>query len=181
MDEHIDSLWSHLVRDPGSDPSGSPGIKYNTLLHLEYPYIVPGGRFREIYYWDSFFTILGLLADGKLKEAEYMVLNFSYLLKTYKMIPNGNRIYYLARSQPPFFALMVDIICRYKNDFSWGLQFLESLETEYSFWMNGLNKLSDMTPAIDRVVLLGSGKVLNRYYDFDEIPREESYKEDYRH
>ncbi|MFO7446380.1 MAG: trehalase family glycosidase [Ignavibacteriaceae bacterium] len=188
MDEHIESLWDNLVREP------DPGSEYTTLLPLKFNYIVPGGRFREIYYWDSFFTILGLLADDELETAENMVLNFSYLLESYNLIPNGNRVYYLTRSQPPFFALMVDIVCRYKNDYKWGLQFLDALETEYNFWMNGEDQLADKIPsdkghidlqneqtqnAINRVVKLPFGGVLNRYYDFDTIPREESYKEDY--
>ncbi len=182
MENHIEDLWQHLVRKPQTLNVNS------TLIPLQYPYIVPGGRFREIYYWDSFFTILGLLADGKISTAENMVYNFSYMLGKYKMIPNGNRIYYLTRSQPPFFSLMVDIICSYKNDYSWGLQFLDNIVEEYSFWMNGINKIKNDQEASERVVLLnpegfkknqGVPEILNRYYDFDNIPREESYKADY--
>ena len=124
MNAHIEDLWKLLIRTPHAVNVNS------TLIPLKYPYIVPGGRFREIYYWDSFFTILGLLSDGKITTAENMVYNFAYLLDKYKMIPNGNRIYYLTRSQPPFFSLMVDVICRYKNDYSWGLQFLDNLRKE---------------------------------------------------
>jgi len=112
-----------------------------------------------------------------------MVYNFADMLDHYKMIPNGNRVYYLTRSQPPFFALMVDIICRYKNDYNWGIQFINAMETEYAFWMNGTNSLDyikgpDIIKASERVVLLNNG-VLNRYYDTDTIPREESYREDF--
>ena len=172
MENHIEDLWEHLVRTPN-------GVNVNsTLIPLEYPYIVPGGRFREIYYWDSFFTILGLLADGKISTAEDMVYNFAYLLDKYKMIPNGNRIYYLTRSQPPFFSLMVDAVCKYKKDYSWGLQFLDNMEAEYSFWMNGLKK-GKGEKSSERIVKLDQGEVLNRYYDFDDVPREESYKADY--
>jgi alpha,alpha-trehalase len=173
MDEHIEALWDHLVKNPDTSPVNS------TLLPLKYPYIVPGGRFREIYYWDSFFTILGLLADGKITIAQNMVYNFAYLLDKYKMVPNGNRVYYLTRSQPPFFALMVDIICRYKNDYTWGLQFLNNMEEEYSFWMNGLKNMENGGRFSENVVSLNSDEFLNRYYDFDDIPREESYKADF--
>lgn len=172
MDKHIEELWSHLVREP------KPESKLSTLLPLKFPYIVPGGRFREIYYWDSFFTILGLLADDKTEIAENMVHNFAYLIDTYGMIPNGSRVYYLTRSQPPFFSLMVDIICRYKKDYMWGVQFLKQLETEYSFWMNGIKQVPAKTAA-EHVVMLDSVSFLNRYYDMDDKPREESYKEDY--
>jgi alpha,alpha-trehalase len=175
MSSHIDELWEMLVRRPRSLHANS------TLIELNFPYIVPGGRFREIYYWDSFFTILGLLADGKVSIAENMVYNFAYLLGKYKMIPNGNRIYYLTRSQPPFFSLMVDIICKYKNDYSWGLQFLDNMEEEYSFWMNGISAIKKNKRSSERVVMLDHDEYLNRYYDFDDIPREESYKADYEH
>ncbi|MGE5457912.1 MAG: alpha,alpha-trehalase TreF [Methanococcaceae archaeon] len=173
MESHIKTLWQSLERHADEKNPQS------TLLPLKYPYIVPGGRFREIYYWDSFFTILGLLADGHQEVAENMVRNFAYLLDQYGMIPNGNRVYYLTRSQPPFFALMVDIICRHKNDYSWGLQFLPQLQAEYSFWMNGLNGLkSSGSAASEHVVQIGESSVLNRYFDFDNVPREESFKVD---
>lgn len=198
MDEHIENLWEELIRTPDTVRNN-----FSTLIPLKHPYVVPGGRFREVYYWDSFFTMLGLLADGREYEAENMVLNFAYLLNEFGMIPNGNRIYYLTRSQPPYFSLMVDIICRYKNDFNWGLQFIDELETEYSFWMNGEEKVMDKIPsskgilpddtknqhgitfanqssAFQRVVNIKLSGVLNRYYDFDSIPREESFKEDYK-
>jgi alpha,alpha-trehalase len=172
LDNHIEELWNHLVREPKEES------EYSTLLPLKYPYIVPGGRFREIYYWDSFFTILGLLADNKTQIAENMVHNFAYLIDTYGMIPNGNRVYYLTRSQPPFFSLMVDIISRYKKDYNWGAQFIDQLETEYSFWMSGAAQVkTEGTSA--HVVMLNDSSVLNRYYDMDDKPREESYKEDY--
>ncbi len=173
MNNHIKDLWEYLIRTPHAINVNS------TLIPLKFPYIVPGGRFREIYYWDSFFTILGLLADGNISTAENMVYNFAYMLDKYKMIPNGNRIYYLTRSQPPFFSLMVDVICKYKNDYSWGLQFLDKIEEEYSFWMNGMNHINNVQKSSERVVMLNPDEVLNRYYDFDDVPREESYKADY--
>jgi len=177
MEEYIGQLWDYLSRQPDEKN------QLSTLIPLEHAYVVPGGRFREVYYWDSFFTILGLLADNKGILAENMVYNFADMLDHYKMIPNGNRVYYLTRSQPPFFALMVDIICRYKNDYNWGIQFINAMETEYAFWMNGTNSLDyikgpDIIKASERVVLLNNG-VLNRYYDTDTIPREESYREDF--
>ena len=72
--------------------------------------IVPGGRFGEIYYWDSYFTSLGLKVSGKMRLVESMVSNFSYLIDTIGYIPNGNRTYYLGRSQPPFYSLMVELL-----------------------------------------------------------------------
>jgi len=173
MREHIRSLWTRLTRRPSEIKDNS------TLLPLENPYVVPGGRFREVYYWDSFFTILGLLADNRANLVENMISNFAGLLEHYAMIPNGNRVYYLTRSQPPFFSLMVDIMCRYKNDYQWGAKYLNALEIEYRFWMNGLNDLTAGQGSSERVVRLENRGVLNRYFDFDTIPREESFREDY--
>ena len=96
---HIQSLWAVLKRNPDKPIDGS------SLLPLPNPYIVPGGRFREVYYWDSYFTMLGLKESGEIKTIEDMVNNFAFMINTYGHIPNGNRSYYLSRSQPPFFAL----------------------------------------------------------------------------
>ncbi|HEX2869330.1 MAG TPA: trehalase family glycosidase [Ignavibacteriales bacterium] len=177
MMRHIENLWPYLLRQP--DTVENP---YSTLIPLKEPYIVPGGRFREIYYWDSYFTMLGLISEGRVEEAEDMIHNFADMLDRFKMIPNGSRVYYLTRSQPPFFSLMVDLVSWYKKDYYWGAQFLDELLTEYQFWMYGLEKLSNSgKAAINRVVSVDNGKgVLNRYYDFDTIPREESYLADYK-
>ncbi|HEY2721244.1 MAG TPA: trehalase family glycosidase, partial [Chitinophagaceae bacterium] len=108
--EHIKNLWNVLKRDADSDINGS------SLLPLPYPYIVPGGRFGEIYYWDSYFTMLGLKESGRTDMIENMVKNFAYLIDTYGHIPNGNRSYYISRSQPPFFSLMVELLASIKGD-----------------------------------------------------------------
>ncbi len=100
---HIQQLWSVLKRNPDKPVEGS------SLLPLPYSYIVPGGRFREIYYWDSYFTMLGLQESGEYEVMENMINNFAYMLNKYGHIPNGNRTYYLSRSQPPFFSMM--LIC----------------------------------------------------------------------
>ena len=102
VDQHIRQLWSVLTRQPHEDKG--------SLIALPYAFIVPGGRFREIYYWDSYFTMLGLRLHGHVKMIENMVDNFAYLIQHIGHIPNGNRTYYLSRSQPPFFALMVELL-----------------------------------------------------------------------
>ncbi|MBU7578467.1 MAG: hypothetical protein KAF40_10425 [Flavihumibacter sp.] len=94
---HIQDLWKVLRRQPDT------AVKGSSLLPLPHPYIVPGGRFREIYYWDSYFTMLGLKESREFEIMENMIDNFAYLINTYGHIPNGNRTYYLSRSQPPFF------------------------------------------------------------------------------
>ena len=72
-------------------------------------YVVPGGRFREMYYWDSYFTMVGLQTSGRDDLVAAMVENFAGLIDRYGHIPNGSRSYYLSRSQPPFFAAMVEL------------------------------------------------------------------------
>lgn len=94
VEKHINLLWQVLRRQQDhADP-------YSSLIPLPYPYIVPGGRFRETYYWDSYFTMLGLKESGALEPLKNMVDNFRYLILTYGFVPNGNRTYYLTRSQP---------------------------------------------------------------------------------
>ena len=170
MEEHIEALWPVLTRKGSNKAAG-------TLLPLPNDYIVPGGRFGEIYYWDSYFTMLGLIASDREDMVENMIDNFSIMIKKYGHIPNGNRGYFLSRSQPPFFAAMVDLLAQKKGDAIYQ-KYYEALEREYAFWMDGKEKLSIGNPAHRRVVLLGRGKILNRYYDDTNTPRPESYKED---
>ena len=167
---HINALWSVLKRTPDKPVPGS------SLLSLPNPYIVPGGRFREIYYWDSYFTMLGLKESGEIKTIEDMVNNFAYMINTFGHIPNGNRSYYLSRSQPPFFSLMVELLAEIKGDDVYAT-YLPALEKEYQYWMSGADKLSPGN-AGQRVVRLSDGSLLNRYWDDLDIPRQESYKED---
>lgn len=168
--KHIKNLWGVLRREPDTVVIGS------TLLPLPNQYIVPGGRFREVYYWDSYFTMLGLQASGEGELMENMIKNFAYMIESYGHIPNGNRTYYLSRSQPPFFALMVDLLADIKGD-SILLTYMPALEKEYEFWMDGAGKLKT-GQAYRRVVKLNDTLLLNRYWDDYPFPRQESYKED---
>ncbi len=161
---HIKNLWGVLKREK------DPVIEGSSLLPLPYPYIVPGGRFREIYYWDSYFTMQGLKESGENEMIENMVNNFAYLISRYGHIPNGNRTYYLSRSQPPFFSLMLELLASIKGNYVYAT-FLPALTGEYNYWM-------DKTAATKHLVKMPDGSVLNRYYDRDDIPRQESYAED---
>jgi alpha,alpha-trehalase len=169
---HIDSLWSVLARKP---VRANP---YSSLLPLPYPYVVPGGRFNEIYYWDSYFTMLGLEESGRHDMALNMVRNFGSLITRYGHVPNGNRTYYLSRSQPPFFAAMVELIADEAGDRgAIYTEFLAALSAEHAYWMAGADALVPGS-AHRRVVRLKDGTLLNRYWDDRNIPREESYRED---
>ncbi|HET6253754.1 MAG TPA: alpha,alpha-trehalase TreF [Puia sp.] len=167
---HIKNLWSVLKRTPDKVVEGS------SLLPLPNPYIVPGGRFREVYYWDSYFTMLGLKESGEIEMIDNMVRNFAFLIENYGHIPNGNRTYYLGRSQPPFFSVMVELLASVKGD-SVYQEFLPAMEKEYEFWMDGADKLKP-GQAYRRVVRLKDGDILNRYWDDATVPRQESWRED---
>lgn len=165
--EHIDALWSVLERHPAQHPRGS------SLLPLPHDYVVPGGRFVEMYYWDSYFTMLGLAESGRGALVRAMTDNFASLIDRYGRVPNGTRTYYLSRSQPPMFALMVELVEEVEG--SAGIRYLPQLRREHAFWMQGEAALG---PAQRRVVRLRDGSLLNRYWDDLESPREESWRED---
>lgn len=168
--EHIDALWDVLTREPDEPKAGS------SLLALPRPYVVPGGRFREIYYWDSYFTMLGLEQSGRHELALDMLANFADLIDRYGHVPNGNRTYYLSRSQPPFFAAMVELVARRDGDAVYR-RHQRQLRREYDFWMEGAREVAPGT-AHRRVVRFPDGAVLNRYWDDRATPRDESYAED---
>jgi len=168
---HIKNLWGVLKRN-----ADSSAVAGSSLLPLPHPYIVPGGRFREIYYWDTYFTMLGLKESGEHDMMENMVRNFAYLIDTFGHVPNGNRTYYLSRSQPPFFCLMVEMLASIKGDAIYRT-YLPQLEKEYNYWMEGNEKLKPLQ-SNKTVVKLKDGSLLNRYWDDLEIPRQEAYYED---
>ncbi|KTF13058.1 trehalase family glycosidase [Pseudoalteromonas sp. H105] len=172
---YIAQLWPKLHR-PADE------VKSSSLLPLKHSYIVPGGRFQEIYYWDSYFTSLGLQDINDLDSIEAMLFNFIDLQARNGCIPNGNRLYYSSRSQPPVMALMVDLLwqakyCQ-KADFKWLARCVEALEEEYAFWMIGSDLLSKQTPALRRIAQMECGARLNRYWDDVARPRPESLRED---
>jgi len=167
---HIDALWTQLTRTSVTPP------RWSSLLALPEPYVVPGGRFREIYYWDSYFTMLGLIESGREDLARSMVQNFAFLIDIYGHIPNGTRTYYLSRSQPPFFFLMVGLLGGADPAAAYA-HFLPQLRQEYAFWMRGAADVHrGGTHA--RVVGMPDGSILNRYWDDRDTPRDESYRED---
>ena len=169
VEQHITDLWTTLTREPTQ--------AQGTLIELPYPYVVPGGRFQEMYYWDSYFTMLGLQVSGRVDLIENMVDNFAHLINQFGFIPNGNRTYFLGRSQPPFFSLMIEILRQEKGD-EILLKYLPVLEKEYGFWMEDKTILSARKLASRRAVLLNENMVLNRYWDEYDTPRPESYRED---
>ncbi|EPB2247185.1 alpha,alpha-trehalase [Citrobacter sp. FDAARGOS_156] len=168
--EHIDGLWPVLTR------STTDAEKWDSLLPLPEPYVVPGGRFREIYYWDSYFTMLGLAESNHWDKVSDMVANFAYEIDSWGHIPNGNRTYYLSRSQPPFFAFMVELLAQHDGNDALK-KYLPQMLKEYSYWMEGVETLQPGQQN-KRVVKLDDGTILNRYWDDRDTPRPESWVED---
>ena len=171
MEQHIRDLWPLLTRAADSADARS------SLIPLPKSYVVPGGRFREVYYWDSYFTMLGLIDSKRTDLVANMLDNFSHLISTVGHIPNGNRTYYLGRSQPPYFAAMVGLYAT-ATDTTQALKYLDAMEAEYAFWMDGAAALAP-GEANRRAVRMRDGALLNRYWDDRPEPRPESYREDY--
>jgi alpha,alpha-trehalase len=170
IDKYIATLRNVLKHQTG-EMSG-----HSSLLPLPHPYVVPGGRFRELYYWDSYFTMLGLEADGRHDLVRDMIENFAFEIDCYGHVPTGNRSYYLSRSQPPFFSLMVDIVAQREGDASY-VNYLPRMKAEYDYWMDGYAALAP-NQGHRRVVRVADGTLLNRYWDGRPEPRDESYRED---
>lgn len=170
IDDHISRLWTHLER--------RNRIDRGSLIALPHTYIVPGGRFNEQFYWDSYFIMLGMAADGQWSRVEAMVKNVAFMIRKYGYVPTGNRTYFLSRSQPPVFSLMVRLLALHKGKKALR-DYLPHLMIEYRFWMKGTRKLKETEhAAYRRVVELPDGVLMNRYYDNKVTPRPESLRED---
>ena len=113
------------------------------------PFVVPGGRFNEMYGWDSYFEAVGLICDGKVYLAKAMADNFQYQIENYGKILNANRSYYLTRTQPSFYSSLISEIFEVTKDKGWLASHLKTAIKEYeTVWMvegkrltsNGLNR-----------------------------------------
>lgn len=169
LGEHISRVWPKLVRHTHVSPP------YSSLLPMPRPYIVPGGIFRETYYWDTYFSIIGL---GKETESlrKDCVDNLAHLIGRFGFVPNGNRSYYLTRSQPPLFFKAVESLDEARPGRAF-LRYLPELQAEHAFWMDGEEGISS-GQAHRRVVALHDGAVLNRHWDDADTPRDEAYRRD---
>lgn len=126
--QYIDHQWAHTVRHHLADDG--------TLIGLPYPYTVPccQDSFQEIYYWDTFFTCVGLFSQGHADLAESNIKNLCFLAERYGFVPNGNRTYYLNRSQPPYLAAMVNLIREAGDRDGLVPQMAGTLAKELGFW-----------------------------------------------
>lgn len=140
-------------------PADPATLREQGLLYLPRPYVVPGGRFNEMYGWDSYFIQLGLLRDGELDLARDMADNFLYEIRRYGKILNANRTYYLTRSQPPFLTAMLLGVYRKTNDRAWLESAVPAIESYYRFWTTEPHLTAETG--------------LSRYYDLGEGPAPE--------
>jgi alpha,alpha-trehalase len=167
--DHIRATWRDLTRDP------VPGAAASSALRVAHRHVVPGGRFREIYYWDSFFTMLGLIRDGETALANGIVEVMTELIEDHGHVPNGSRTYYLGRSQPPLFHRMVALLDDARPDVA--ARRLAAMKREHAWWMEGEG---DLAPGArhGHLASLADGSLLNRYWDPRDTPRDESWRED---
>ena len=165
----IRSMWPILTRGPEARGANS------SALAVGHRHVIPGGRFREIYYWDSFFTMLGLLRDGETELATGTVDAMTDLIEDHGHVPNGTRTYYLGRSQPPLYHMMVALLNDRRPEVA--ARRLAAMKREHAWWMNGVDTVAPGMQA-NRVAMLADGSVLNRYWDPRATPRDESWRED---
>jgi alpha,alpha-trehalase len=174
----VHKIWLELGRESIDDVRDNP--THHSLLYTPNPIVVPGGRFRESYYWDTYWIVKGLLVSDMLKTAQGVVENLLYFVDKYDHVPNGGRIYYLTRSQPPLLSEMVRVVYEALLQQEQGeilgntpssMKFLEKavplLDKEYHFWkVNRSTTNSKFFP-------------LSIYNANSKDPRPESYREDY--
>lgn len=163
---HLPSVIHHIGEiDPGKiDPAG--------LLFLDHRYVVPGGRFNEMYGWDSYFIIRGLVRDGRIDLAKGMVENFFFEIEHYGGVLNANRTYYLTRSQPPFLTSMILAVYDAQKesgqaDNKWLARAYEYAVRDHALWTSAPH--------------LAGTTGLSRYFDFGNGPAAESVKDETGH
>eukprot|EP00056_Hartaetosiga_gracilis_P004963 m.79945 g.79945 ORF g.79945 m.79945 type:complete len:684 (+) comp11998_c0_seq2:19-2070(+) len=161
----VHNIWKLLGRRVKTNVSETQ--EQNSLIYLPHPYVVPGGRFREVYYWDTFWIVRGLIQSGLTDVVRGIIGNYFHLLDTFGFIPNGNRVYYLTRSQPPLLSEMVMALYEAtgnETDLEIALPYLEK---EYSYWNTTDAKQANF-----------DGVRLTKYGADTTKPRPESFAED---
>lgn len=166
---NVHAVWTNLTRE--FNTSYSCGAACLSSMPVPYPFVVPGGRFREFYYWDTYWIVKGLLVSNLTITARNTLENLLWSIKEFGFVPNGARIYYVDRSQPPLLTMMVDEYIQETGDVSILGDAVGLLHQEHQYWMQ--------TP--HRVPPQGNiqpDDVLNRFYVTTDVPRPESFRED---
>lgn len=147
-------------------------LKVSGLLYLPNKYVVPGGRFNEMYGWDSYFILLGLLQDKRVELARGMVENFFYEIEHYGSILNANRTYYLTRSQPPFLSSMIrdvyDADKPGKTRDAWLKKAYSYAVRDHNLWLSDFHRAGDT--GLARYFDLGEGPVPEQEDDSTYYP-----------
>ncbi len=160
----VERLPRHIEKLGDVDPKELPDAG---LLYLPEPYVVPGGRFNEMYGWDSFFILLGLEADHHEALAKGMVDNFLFEIENYGSVLNANRTYYLTRSQPPFLTAMIREV--YENPASFAPT--PAGRAEAREWLERAYTLAEKDHSTwERPEHLAGTTGLGRYYDYGHGP-----------
>lgn len=148
----INQFWDKVTQHNPTD--------YDRIIGLPFPYVSPNSdKYTDLYYWDSYFHILGLLASGRVELAKNIVDNFIYLIERFGLIPNANCFFFLSRSQPPFLSSMILEVYEKIQDRAWLKKAFEAVKSEYeevwtgTSWKNRRNVF----------------KNLSRYYDINDI------------
>jgi len=168
--KHIDTLWHVLYRKHDTVS------RYSSLLPVPNDFVVPGGRFAKPITGTPTLPCWACRRVTKRRSSIIWWATFAYLLDKYGFIPNGIRTYYLTRSQPPFFSMMLDVLAKDEGE-KVITQYQPELLKEYEFWMIGAGKLKP-GQAYRNAVRMPGGEIMNRYWDASDKPREESYKKD---
>ncbi|WP_158602027.1 trehalase family glycosidase [Pararobbsia silviterrae] len=171
IDDHIDALWTELAR-----PADLPSSPDASWIAVPRPYLAPSPRFDDVRYWESYFVMLGLDADGRRAQVDDQIDDIAALIDRFGYMPASNRTYDLSHSGPPFFSLMVDLVARHEGPAAY-VRYRPALEREYAYWMDGASQLPSDT-AWRRAIRLSDGTVLNRYWDDRAAPRDTSYRSD---
>jgi alpha,alpha-trehalase len=173
--QQVNAIWLDLTRKVTPDVTANP--QRHTLLPLPRPFVVPGGRFREVYFWDALWIVHGLIRSEMFATASATIENLAWQSNSFSFVPNGARAYYLDRSQPPVLALMTEAVFNATGNASLVNYVLPAVMNELTWF----GVLGDTLPGSRQRVQLSPGYVLHRYNVQVTGPRPESYKEDMQH
>lgn len=161
----LNNLWTFLGRKMKDDVKQHQDLY--SIIYVPHPVIVPGGRFREFYYWDSYWIVRGLLLSEMYATVKGMLGNFLTVVENYGFIPNGGRVYYSMRSQPPLLVPMMKSYLEFTKDGEFVKENLNILDKEFQYWM------INHTVSVEKD---GNTYQLARYNDESSGPRPESYR-----
>lgn len=165
---YLNTMWRVLARRVKDDVEIHP--ERYSLIFVPNGFIIPGGRFTELYYWDTFWIINGLLLCDMAETCKGIIENLIHLVKLFGHVPNGSRVYYISRSQPPLLIQMVQSYYKSTNDWGFVQNNIQYFEQEFNYWWD--NHMVTITQK-------GRYFKLARYFSYDLTPRPESYREDY--